>query len=1251
MRRKLSTLLIISLSVALLVGGRLFIFPTAHADTTAQALPFTQNWTNTGLITVNNDWSGVPGIIGYRGDDFGTGVTTSTTGVDPQTVTADLSGTPVNVIANQSDTTLNTGALAEFDGLANPTVAFQGSGTADAPNLVITINTTGQSNVNVAYNLRDIDGSNTDNAVQPVALQYRVGSSGPYTNVPAGFVADATTGPNLATLVTPVSVTLPAAVNNQPLVQVRIITTNAVSNDEWVGIDDINITSGGGGGPTNPSGNGAASPSTVVPGGSTLLTVNVLPGSNPTSTGITVTGNLTSIGGSATQQFLDDGLNGDDTAGDNIFSYQAAVAAGTTLGAKSLPFTITDAQARNGSGNIPLTVQSASGLTPISAIQGSTCGTPNCVTTSPLMGQVVTAQGVVTALRSNGFFIQTPDASVDSDPNTSEGVFVFTSSAPPAAAVVGNVVNVTGTVSEFSPSTDLGSPPETELTGPTVSIISTGNPLPAPITLTAADTNPNGGFEQLEKYEGMRVHVNSLTVVAPTQGTVDEANATSTSTGVFYGVITGLPRPFLEPGIRVPNPVPTPSPSGTPAPNVPRFDNNPERIRIDSDAQPGTTAIEVSTGAVVTNITGPLDYQFRAYMILPDPSPAPGVTPGVAAAIPAPTPTANEFTVGSFNMERFFDTTDDPGVSDVALTTTAFNNRLNKASLAIRNVMRSPDIIGVCEIENLTVLQAIATKVNNDAVAATGTNPNYQAFLVEGNDIGGIDVGFLVKTSRVSVVDVTQFGKATTYVEPGGATALLNDRPPLVLRASVTRPTTGTLPVTVIVNHLRSLSGIDGTDGARIRVKRRAQAEYLASLIQARQVADPTENIISVGDYNAAQFNDGYVDVIGTVKGTPTPADQVVLASPDLVNPDLTDLVDTLPANARYSYSFDGNAQTIDHELINGNMARLFSRFAVAHVDADYPDSLRNDPNRPERISDHDAEVGYFDLVGAPRQKTRADFDGDKKADVSTFRSSDGLWSVVNSGGAPSTSRQWGSSTDKLVPGDYDGDFKTDLAVFRPSEGNWYIINSSDNTVLVKSWGGSGDIPVPGDYDGDFKTDLAVWRPSEGNWYIINSITGTVSVRGWGTGSLGDVPVPGDYDGDNKTDIAIWRAGEGNWYIINSSGNTVTVQSWGAGSQGDKPVPADYDGDGKTDLAVFRPSEGNWYIRNSGGGTTVRGWGVATDKLVPADYDGDGKADIAVFRPSEGNWYIINSSNGTVTNLSSGTSGDVPVPLAYVPGN
>jgi predicted extracellular nuclease len=586
--------------------------------------------------------------------------------------------------------------------------------------------------------------------------------------------------------------------------------------------------------------------------------------------------------------------------------------------------------------------------TPIHTIQGNG-------NASPLDGTTVTTVGVVTGVMSNGFFIQGRDADADIDPNTSEGIFVFTSSSPPASAVVGNYVVVTGLVQEFIPSADLNSPPATEIAGsPSVSLLTPGNPLPAPITVTAAATLVND-INNLEKYEGMRVHVDSLTVVAPTQGTITELSATSASNGVFYGVITGVARPFREKGVQVPDPLPAGSPCC-----VPRFDANPERIRVDSDGLTGATTLEVTSGAVVTNLTGPLDYAFRAYTILPDPAPAPSVS-GNTSFVAVPVPASDEFTVASFNMERFYDTVDDPNTSDVVLTTTAFNNRLKKASLAIRNVMRTPDIIGIEEMENLATLQAVADKVNADAVAASQPNPLYQPYLVEGNDVDGIDVGFLVKSARVSVIDVTQFGKDTTYTNPNnGQPELLNDRPPLVLRATLAPPSGQAYPITVIVNHLRSLSGVDdATDGNRIRTKRRAQGEYLANLIQARQAIDSTEHIVSVGDYNSFEFNDGYVDVIGTIKGTPTPASEVVLASGDLVNPDLTELAAST-ADQRYSYSFDGNAQMLDHELITANLLTRFGHLNYARNDADFPESYRNDSNRPERISDHDMPVAYF---------------------------------------------------------------------------------------------------------------------------------------------------------------------------------------------------------------------------------------------------------------------------------------------------
>ncbi|HST52445.1 MAG TPA: Calx-beta domain-containing protein [Pyrinomonadaceae bacterium] len=612
-------------------------------------------------------------------------------------------------------------------------------------------------------------------------------------------------------------------------------------------------------------------------------------------------------------------------------------------------------------------------LTGICQIQGSG-------TTSPVVGQSVTTRGIVTGIKvGSGFYIQ--DDSCDADPNTSNGVFVFTGATIPAAAVVGNQVQVGGKVQEFIPSADPNQKPSTEIAGsPTVSVLSTGNTLPTPIVITAADTQAPG-LENLERFEGMRVQVNSLTAISGTQGTITENSATVSSNGVFYGVVTGVARPFREPGINISDPVPAPTPGATPPPNVPRFDENPERLRVDSNAEPGTTAVDISTGAVFTNVVGEMDYDFRTWTILPETTLTPATNSG---ATPVPTPRTDEFTVASFNMERFFDTVADGGESGApTLTATAFANRLNKASLIVRTVQRYPDVIGVEEMENLSTLQQVAAKINSDAQTVDGlSNPNYQAYLVEGNDVGGIDVGFLVKTTsqldgtpRVSVVDVTQVGKTTVFTNPDNSTALLNDRPPLVLRATVARSAAlggGSVPFTVIVNHLRSLTGVDdttagsngwATEGDRVRNKRRAQAEFLANLIQSRQAADPTEKIITVGDMNAFRINDGYVDVIGTVLGTPAPPDQVVLPSSDLVNPDQTDLVDTLPPDQQYSYSFDGNAQVLDHVILNPPALAILDRFAYAREDADQPVKDYENGTIPDRISDHDQPVAYFSLT------------------------------------------------------------------------------------------------------------------------------------------------------------------------------------------------------------------------------------------------------------------------------------------------
>lgn len=709
-------------------------------------------------------------------------------------------------------------------------------------------------------------------------------------------------------------------------------------------------------GGSGPSGTGAATPNPVEQGQSTLLTVTTTEGA-PAAAVTSVIADLSPIGGLSVQPFSDAGTNGDVTAGDGIFSFLATVAPATTIGNTSLSVSIADALARSGAATIAVTVQEPppppAPFVAIHDIQG-----PGQL--SPYVGQRVRTRGIVTARRfNNGYFIQTPDAEVDGSSATSEGIFVFTSSAPPAAAAIGALLEVEGTVAEFVSSSDPYSLPITELTSSTFSVLATDMPLPAPSTLTGSDMTPSGGIEQLERFEHMRVFVATATVTAPTQGSISEANATATSNGVFFVTLPGNARPFREPGIETP----LPAPAGAPA-NVPFFDANPENLRVDSDGQigpSGPTRIDVAVGQTIDNLVGVLDYGFRAFTVLPDPTALPTVTgtPMLTAVRPA---LPHEFTVGTANLQRFFDTVNDAGISDVALTAAALETRLAKASLQIRQIMQTPDIVGVVEVENLSVLQTLATRINDDAVADGSPNPNYVAYLEEGNDPGGIDVGFLVKSARVSVVQVTQVGKNTTYIDPNdNQPDLLNDRPSLILEAVVGGAGRSPSPITVIVNHLRSLSGVDDpADGNRVRTKRRAQAEFLADVVQARQVANPGERIVLVGDFNAFAYNDGYVDVIGTIVGDPTPADQVTLASADLVNPNLVRVAELAPADQQYSYSFGGNAQELDHTLVTGNLLSLITDVAWGRNNADFPETMRNLTGSAARTSDHDPMVVYF---------------------------------------------------------------------------------------------------------------------------------------------------------------------------------------------------------------------------------------------------------------------------------------------------
>ena len=142
-----------------------------------------------------------------------------------------------------------------------------------------------------------------------------------------------------------------------------------------------------------------------------------------------------------------------------------------------------------------------------------------------------------------------------------------------------------GTVQEFSPAQDPASPPTTEIAGgPAVTLLSSGNALPAPVTLTRRRHGPGG---RLRPARTARRDARPRAGPARRRPHAERSPSTrptplSTTNGVFYGVVDGVPRPFREPGISILDPLPAGAPCC-----VPRFDENPERLRVDSDGQPG----------------------------------------------------------------------------------------------------------------------------------------------------------------------------------------------------------------------------------------------------------------------------------------------------------------------------------------------------------------------------------------------------------------------------------------------------------------------------------------------------------------------------------------------------------------------------------------------------------------------------------------------------------------------------------------
>jgi hypothetical protein len=641
-------------------------------------------------------------------------------------------------------------------------------------------------------------------------------------------------------------------------------------------------------------------------------------------------------------------------AGDTQVGFNVLVHGRTTPG-DDRNFTVTLSQP---GGGVALGDDSATGTIhydiPIAAeiwqINGS--GRP-----AALLGKSVLTHGnVVTAVGPLGFTMQTPDARADADPLTSNGVYVFTDSAP--AVQVGDAVDVAARVDDYYGLT--------ELKNASVTVVDRRVRLPRAVVFDqhTPSTDPDRlscGTTNFQCFMSMRVRID--------HGMINTGNKRfSTEPYAEVSITASGHRSLRQPGVLFGVPVP----DGV---DLPNWSGNPEVFKMNT-ADFGAVPLDTPFNAGSTfRAEGVISYDFGAYTFIPT-----RFKLTHAAPIPrpvSPTPLL-ALRVGAFNMERFCDSVFDtvytcsggsrePTPDQVALKT-------RRLSSYVGSVLELPDVLSVEEVETLPVLQGLAQQIEDDYGVA------YDAYLLPGHDPSGINVGFLVRRGRVQVLSVNQLAAAETW-DDNGQTAFIHDHPPLLLTAQA-----GRMRFQVIAVHMKARQNVDdsGADAVRDRQKRFLQASSLATQVQALQKASPTTPLMVVGDFNAYQFSDGWVDLVNLIAGRYDDSQNLLKLGGNIVRPALWDAVDSVPSDDRYSFLYTQNFgeiqgytkagsgnpgrtvptfQVLDHALLNVPARLRFLRMQYGRANLDAPVQTMDDAadatdwTRAIGVSDHDGFV------------------------------------------------------------------------------------------------------------------------------------------------------------------------------------------------------------------------------------------------------------------------------------------------------
>lgn len=584
--------------------------------------------------------------------------------------------------------------------------------------------------------------------------------------------------------------------------------------------------------------------------------------------------------------------------------------------------------------------------TSIGSIQGSGAATPLSGTVTTQGVVIADYEGASPALR--GFYIQ--DLLPDSDPATSEGLFVFEGSNEDTVSV-GDVVRVTGTVGENQG--------QTQISVGSIGPCGTATVEPTDITF------PVAAADSLEAVEGMLVRLPQTMYVTE-----------HFQLGRFGQVV-------LSADGRLQQPTSIVAP-GAPA-NAQQAANNLNKIILDDGSQtqnpdpivwgrnglPLTASNTLRGGDTATGIVGVMTYTWagnsasgNAYRVRPI-----GSLGGTAQFVAinerptAPPAVGGDVQVVGMNLLNYFNTFGSACTLGTTGGTTACRGASDQGEFDRQNAKTvaailalDPDVLGVNEIENdgygpTSALADLVDRLN------AATAPGTYAFIDVDANTGQIDamggdairVAQIYKPGVVTPVGDTAVLNTAAFVNGGDAVA--RSRPTVAQAYEVNA--TGAVFI-VDVNHLKSKGSActapDAGDGqGNCNIVRTAAATELVNWLATDPTGTGDTDVLLVGDYNSYAME----DPITVIR-----------------NAGFTNLIEQFLGADAYSYVFDGQWGYLDHALASSSLVSQVNGVGDYHINADEPSVLdylndfksANQLNilyAPDqyRVSDHDPVI------------------------------------------------------------------------------------------------------------------------------------------------------------------------------------------------------------------------------------------------------------------------------------------------------